>query len=487
MSTGSKVVRGAGLLTVARVTAYGLSFLRNLLVARLLTKADFGLASLFAVTLSMLDFTSRMSLGSQVVQSKAGHTAVFRDTCHAMQAVLGVASALLMLILARPAALLCGVPWATWAFAVLAVGPLLHGLVHLDNSVRQRRLEYKPAVICDLVPQLVITAAAWPLSLWLKDFRVMLCLELGRLGLMAALTHITAGSRYRWSWDTAHLRSMFAFGWPLLFSGALLTLSQQADRIVVSRFYSLNELAEYSLAFSLLTVPFLIFAQVASSTMLPVLSRSQDNLGRFVRDYRICLECAALLAVGMVVPFTAMGDPIITFLYGAKYSGTGAILAVLGIATAFRLLRAATAVAAMALGDTRNQLSSNVARIAGLVMAVLLAARGKSVLLVGAAAVCGEAVALLVSILRLERKQGVRASFGFTAALFVAGSSLASGCIRFLLPEDLGLALSAVVMLALMALLSCLGFLVFADTSRVAWHNVAELWSRRSNAAGVAS
>jgi O-antigen/teichoic acid export membrane protein len=453
----------------------------------MLTKADFGLASLLTMTLALLDLTSRMSINQQVVQSKAGDTAVFRNTCHAMQALMGCAGALLMALLARPAAVLCDVPEVTWAFAALALAPLVHGFVHLDIYVRQRRLEYGPAIVCDLAPQVVMTAAAWPLALWLKDFRVMLWLELARVVVMVAMTHLTASTGYRWAWHRPHFRSMLAFGWPLILSGMLMALSQQADRIVVSRFYSLGQVAEYSVAFSLITVPFLIFAQVASSTMLPVLSRSQDAPARFTHHYRICLECAALISVGVMAPIMAMSDRIATLLYGAKYSGSGAILTVLGAAVAFRLLRVATFTAAMAMGDTRNQLTSNVARCSGLVLALSLALAGTNVLMVAAAAVAGEAAALLVSIARLRRKQAIHAGFGVKAVLFVAASTLAATCVRWMLPQTAGLFFAGMIAAVLLAALAGLGLLLFGETSRLAWANVLSVFHRRSQPVQVTS
>jgi O-antigen/teichoic acid export membrane protein len=428
-----------------------------------------------------------MSTNYQVVQSKDGDTVPFRNTCHTMQAILGSGSALLLALLARPVATLAGVPEVSWAFSVLAFVPFVHGFVHLDNYVRQRRLEYGPAVLCDIGPQLIITAAAWPLALWLKDFRVILFLELGRMGVTVAVTHLVATNSYRWAWHPGHLRSMLAFGWPLIVSGMLLALSQQADRIVVSRFYTLNEVAEYSLAFSLITVPFLIFAQVASSTMLPVLSRSQDDPARFLRHYRVCMECAALVSAGMTAPIIAMSDRITTLLYGVKYSGAGAVLTVLGAATGFRLLRVATFTAATAMGDTRNQLSSNVGRCLGLGLALLLAMSGTSVLWIAVAAAVGEVIALSISVLRIKRKQGIHAALGLKAALFVGGSAATGICVRCLLPHDTKLFLAGMVMVAQMGALCAAGLLLFGDTSRMAWGSVMGALNRPSKPAAVVS
>ena len=59
----------AAYLTVGQVAAQGLSFARNLLLARYLTKSDFGLAAAFALTIALMELTGRLALGTQVVVS----------------------------------------------------------------------------------------------------------------------------------------------------------------------------------------------------------------------------------------------------------------------------------------------------------------------------------------------------------------------------------------------------------------------------------
>lgn len=93
------------ILTVGQVLSYGLSFARSVLLARLLTKADFGLAAMFGMTLSILEIAGRMSFGQQIIQSKDGDTESFQATSQAFQSVLVTFQALLLICLSYPLAL----------------------------------------------------------------------------------------------------------------------------------------------------------------------------------------------------------------------------------------------------------------------------------------------------------------------------------------------------------------------------------------------
>jgi O-antigen/teichoic acid export membrane protein len=430
MGTRKKLVKGAGVLTTSRVISYGLSFGRNLILARILSKADFGLASLFWVTLTFMDFTTKMSLSQQIVQSQDGETPEFRNSCHALLGALGLISAVMLVILAWPVASVFGVPHSAWAFALLGLAPLGHGFMHLDSYVRQRKLDYVPSVACDLIPQVTITAAAWPLALWLKDFRVMLYLEILRVAIMVSVAHTVATFPYRWAWHGEYLRSMVRFGWPLIASSMLIVVSQHADRALIGACFSMEDLGVYSIAFTLVSIPWFIFAQVSSSLILPVLSRVQGDSIAFRERYRACLEIVACASVITMLPIIMAGEQIVTFFYGSKYQGAGPFVALLGAAFAFRFLRLAAGVASAARADTLNQFWSNIWRTVSLPLALGVIAAGGTPVQVASCAVAAELVAVVVSLLRVSAHQGISlldslGAISYMIAFITAGSVLA--------------------------------------------------------------
>jgi O-antigen/teichoic acid export membrane protein len=407
MPQTSKLLRGTIILTLGQVLSYGLSFARNVILARLLTKADFGMAALFGMTISLLEIAGRMSFGQQIIQSKHGDSESFQATSHAFQAALALIGAFLFLVLSYPVARIMKVPQHAWAFATLAVVPLARAIEHLDYFRLQRELNYLPAVLCDLVPQIVVTVVAWPLAIWLGDFRVIIWLMIGKAALGVLMSHSLARFPYRWAWHSDYIKGMCAFGLPLFVNGLLIFASQQADQVVVGAYLSLEKLASYALAFSLVSIPGSIFAQVGSSLMLPVFSRAQDNPEQFREQYRTSVQYAGVAAVVLTLPLIAAGEQFVTLIYGAKYAGTGTLMAVLGAAAAVRFLRIVPAIASMAKADTVNQLYSNVWRGLSLPLAASVAALGGSLTLIAACALVAELVATVVSVLRLRHRQGV--------------------------------------------------------------------------------
>jgi len=424
-----KILKGAVGLTVGQCAAFGLSFVRSIILARMLTRADFGLAASFGMVIGLLELAGRMSFGQQIVQSREGDSEEFQNTSHAFQFVAGVASALLMGSLSVPLAHLFKVPGAAWAFALLALVPLLKGLEHLDVSRCQREINYKPAVLSELVPQLVVTAAAWPVAEMFRDFRAFLLLILGKALLTLVMTHLLGRRRYRWAWCGDMAKGMLAFGWPLLINGFIMFASQQGDQMIVGAAYSLNDLALFSVAGSLAMIPWFIFAQVASSIMLPLLSRVQDSPEAFRTHYR---RSAAFTAVGSMItaiPLIVAGEQALVLMYGPKYAGAGRVLAWLGAASAFRFLRLAPAVAAIARADTQTQMFSNVFRALSVLLVLAAVYWRCSIETVAACAVIGELIAFGGCIQRLRRLQSVGVWDSLKPALYLSGCLAGAGAL----------------------------------------------------------
>ena len=407
MAEGKRLLRGSIIITAGRVGGYGLSFVRNMILARFLTKADFGLAVLFVTTVSLLELAARMAFGQQLLQARKGNSGAFQATSHAFQSLLGLAGAIVVCVVSRPVAQMLSVPEQAWAFMLLAIVPFARGLEHLDSYRQQRYLNYIPAALVEVVPHVVITAMAWPLAVWFGDFRVVVWLMITRAVLATVVTHTLAKRPYRWAWSGHYATLMWSFGWPLLLNSVVMFAAQQADQFLIGRFVSVAELASYALALSLVSVPWFVFGQTASSLMLPMLSRVQNDPIQFRQQYQRCIELAGLGAVICLLPLIVGGEQLVTLLFGKKYAGTGALVALLGAASAVRFLRIVPSIAAMARADTINQFYSNLWRSISLPLAGVVVVSGGGVLMVAACPLIAEIVAVAYAWKRLRQRQMV--------------------------------------------------------------------------------
>jgi O-antigen/teichoic acid export membrane protein len=402
-----KGLKGGALLTGGQAIAFGSSFVRNIILARTLSKADFGLSAAFAMTITLLELTSRMSFTQQLVQSPAGERDDFLTTTHLCQAVFGVLSAVMIAVLSFPLAQAFDAPHAAWAFTSLAMIPFLRAFDHLQVFLWRRHLNFTPSVLCDVVPNIVVTLTAWPLATLVPDFRAVVILLVAKAALTTLMTHLLAERRYRVRLNRDYLPGIWAFSWPLLLNGFVMFFAQQGDQLLVGTFLSLEQLAVYAVAFSLVSIPWFMGANVFTSLLLPILSRVQDDPVAFRRQYSRCLAYVSLACSLMLSPLILLGGFLIQFFYGDKYSGATMLTAVLGLTCGVRFLRLAPAIAAIATADAKNQLYSNIWRGISFPLALVAVWLNAGVVAFALCALAAEIAAAVFSFFRFSVRSGL--------------------------------------------------------------------------------
>ena len=407
MTLRRRIFRGTAYVTLGEGVGYVASFVRNMILARVLSKADFGLAAVLGMVLSLLEFTAKLSVGRFLVQDKEGDNPDFVATGHTLQTAAGVVSAIAIVVLAPWLALWFGIRDHAWALALLAGVVFVRGLEHLDVRRFERHLRFGPSAAVEAVPQIVITLAAWPLAQWFGDYRAVLVLLLAKVMLSCGLSHLWAEQRFRWTWRREYAVRMLRFGWPLILTGFLMFGIMQGDQFVIATFYSMEELAPYAAAVALVMAPQFLVGRVFNSVSLPLMARVQDDPVEFGRRYRQVMGVMSLYAAVATAGMIVGAEAFMRFVYGPKYVGAGTLMAWLAVVAAFRSLRIAVAVANLAKGDSQSQLIANLFRATSLGPAFWVAWRGEPLWLVAACGLLGEGLAIWVCGWRLRQREGL--------------------------------------------------------------------------------
>lgn len=407
---------GAAILALGQAATQASSFARNIILARLISPADFGIAALFAMTLQVVEMLTNVAAETFLVQSEDGNEPELQSTLHFFRAVRGLCSGVAIFLLGGAIASLFGMPQAGWAFRCVGLIPLLRGLSHLDITRFKRELRFTPSVTAEAGSSWLATIAIVPIAFWLRDYRAMLIVLVGQGFIAMVLSHVLAQRKFRLAWDSHYWRRLVLFGWPLTVNGLLMFGIFQGDRIVVgsasqlfseSRF-TLTDLGMYSAAFSLAQAPTMMIANAATSLFLPMLSRLQDAADAFRDQYILCHQGVCTAGAITSVFFLTGGKAVVTLLFGARYATGSIVIGLIGVMWALRIVRVAPTVGSLAIGDTKNSMWSNMVRGVGIVAMVIVASRGGELLWVPAMGVLFESLALATNMILFTRKSRVQ-------------------------------------------------------------------------------
>ncbi len=457
----------SGRATLARATALaGLSFglvqacalVRTIIVARLLTPADFGVAATLGLVVHFLDMASSLSVDRLLIQAPDGDDPKLQNAAHVIELVRGALAAGLIFLLAPLLAQAFGAPDAAGAFRWLALVPLLRGPLHLDSRRVQRDFRFRAAALSEGGAALATTLAVWPLSRVVAGYELLLWLLILQAGLALALSHAVAVRSYRLEWDASAAGRMLAFGWPLVVNGLLLFGISHGDRVVIGTAprlfeqasYGLADLGLYSAAFTLVQAPTLLLVQVTNAIVLPLFSRALSDL-ELARRYALCSAALAVPTGAFAILFILCGGPLVEVIYGDAYAGAAAVVAALGAMQAVRIIRPAPTQAAIARADTRTPMLANALRSCALPAMGVTAAAGGALASIAACGLAGEVAAHLYSLVRVRRLHAVPLGAGLRPLFAAACAALAAAAASASLPTEAWLARGAAALAISMA------------------------------------
>ncbi len=391
-----KRVVNQGLLMLAGFGgAQVLGFLRNILLAHLITKGDFGTAAALTIALQTFEMVSDVAVDRLILQAGDDNDLALMANGHTVLLLRAALMSLLLWLAAPLFAQLFSLVEATTAFRAVALIPLLKGFMHLDCRRAQRKLDNRAAVLVEIIPQAIALAAVWPAVAYTHDYTAALWVTGIQAVATSLVSHALAKSRYRLALDADQLRRFLHFGWPILLSAIPLLAVFQGDRAIVARYQGVEALAGYTVAFLVTMVPATLAVRVGLSLMLPLLAGTESSPARRNERFTLMFEVSVLAASLYLAGFLMLGGDVVRLAFGHNYDGYGSVTGALALMWALRLLQAPFGAFLMSAGDNRPLLIAGVIRALALIPTLLAARFGMDLAMLGLCGALGELAAIL--------------------------------------------------------------------------------------------
>lgn len=401
-----------------------LLLMRNLLVARLISVEDYGIAATFAISMAIVEMMTTLGLHQMIIQDKDGDDPHLQAGLQGFHLLRSLFTGAALFILAHPIAKFIGVDDIAWAYQLLAMIPVFNGLTHFDIHRQQRHMIYLPSLLTSAIPAFISLAMVWPLWSLYGDSRVMLYAIIAQSGLMVVTSHLVAKRRYRLTLERSVIARALRFGWPLLINNILLFLIFQGEKIIVGRTLGMEALAIFAMGFTLTLTPSLLLAGSTQTFFLPQLSAAKEDRARFDTLARVTFQSHLFFGGLFVIGAMLFSDPIVHLLLSAKYASLIPLMTLLAILQGLRLFRGGNSTVALAMGKTGIAAISNLPRVFSMPIAWFAAIQTQNIYVVLWIAITGEVIGFVISLVLLRRQLGpslrlVSAPFWLTMLLVV--------------------------------------------------------------------
>jgi len=361
----------SAILIVTTVGGNMLRIVNTMILTRLLSPGDFGLAGMILSVFFVVQMITDIGFYAFVVRHERGDEPHFLNAVWTLHLTRGVINSVGVMLLSVPIAHLLGKPQLAPLLAVASLTLAIDGTASLTlfTSVRQglvRRLSM--VEIGAQLTQFVIgiAAAAYFRSVW----AIITAMLAGSIFKSIASYTVFPDARRRPTLDLAVGSELWKFSRAIAASSMLTLALAQVDKLVLARLFSLVEFGTYVIASNLALAPTALGAIYVARIFYPQVSRAWREDPTSMRsayyNSRGIVFFGYLICAGGLIG----GAPLlIRVLYDPRYAGASIYLQMLAIASAMSILTRSIQEGLVATGRTRMTLLMNVARIAWLAIA----------------------------------------------------------------------------------------------------------------------
>ena len=351
-------VRGLFWSGVQRTGGQAIGLAAFIVLSRLLPPSAFGVLALANVYLLVVLLFVEQGVNQAIIQRHS----LSPDHLDAAFSVTLALAALLMLLtvtLAGPIARIFNAPTLEPVLRWLSLTLLLSGLRATQTAFLQRQLRFRDLAVRATVAEGIgggvgIAMALAGLGVWSL---VGQALARGLAGVVVLWRVSTWRPRFRI--DFLPLREVTQFGLPVLGDRLLALVQGKADDLVIGLMFGATALGYYAVGYRMLTYVTTLLAGTIQTVALPVLSRLQQDLGRFRHALLAMWEYLALGAFPVFVGIAFVSPGIVPVLFGPGWTPSIPVMQVLALAGAVKMLPLATSTALVARGRPGLQLRLN--------------------------------------------------------------------------------------------------------------------------------
>lgn len=338
---GEKVASGLRWKLVAQVVTQVSRAAVGLVLARLLTPDDFGLAALALAFSALALVLSDPSLTAALVQrrtiTEADRSTVFWATLAAGIGCTGIGIAL-----SGPIAGFYGEPDVQPLLAVESLTFFLVSLSAIPVALMTREMAFRGLEIREIAGTVVgglvgLSAALMGAGAW-----AIIAQSVASAAIATALLWYFSTWRPRWLFSWESLRDSGSFGLKLFASRLLSFANLNADNLLVGRYLGASALGFYAIAYNVMYAPMARITSPIQMVMVPAFARLQDDRERLGRAWLRGARLSAAVAMPAFLGMLAVAPDFVTVVLGKRWAPSVPVLQLLcisGILQGIQLLQ----------------------------------------------------------------------------------------------------------------------------------------------------
>lgn len=323
-----KTAEGAAWLVGSRLATKVLDFLSLLVMARLLSPADFGIVAIAVPIIQIIEAILEMPVG-QVLVTQPTIEKRHLDTAFTLSALRGTALAIVSLLIALPFSYIYNDTRLLEIFPFLGLAPTVRGLASPQLAVLAKAMDYRPSFIIEVAGKFGSLILCCLAAVIFGDYRAIIVGSIASPAISTITSYLLAPFLPKFS-----LKEWPAFahflGWTTG-TQALAALNWQIDRLILARYVSQSELGTFSLANDLSYLPEQALIKPIMSPLMSAFVSVRHDKERLAFVYSVAAVCVLGLGLPVMLQLSLLAEPAVRLALGGKWLATTPYLQLLAL------------------------------------------------------------------------------------------------------------------------------------------------------------
>lgn len=319
--------------SVGKFGTLSMTFLSNLVLARLLMPSDYGIIGMLHVFIAVSSIFVTAGFGSALIQKKnpthIDYTSVFY-----WNLVASIIFYVLLFFCGPLIAQFYNMPDLCIVLRVQSLSLIIQAFSMVQSNQLVKQLRFKELTIRNIIASLIGTVIGIVMAF--MGFGVWSLVASALSANVAGVLLLWRMSSWRPTWEFSwqSLRELFSFGGLMALSSFMETIYVNLQSLIIGKWFSAADLGYYTQAKKLEEVPTGALSSVVNQVSFPVFSAMQDDHALLKKGVSKNIKSITYLNFPLMVLLIIIARPLITLLYGAKWEQSipyFQILCILGI------------------------------------------------------------------------------------------------------------------------------------------------------------
>ena len=323
-----KTFKGTIWSSIERFSVQGVAFVVMIIMARILTPADYGLVGMLtifiAISQSLID-----SGFSQALIRKQDRLEIDNSTVFYFNIVVGAVLYLVLFFCAPLIAKFYAEPLLIPLTRVISLSVIINSFVVVQRALLTVDIDFKTQAKASLFAAIISGAVGITMTYTGWGVWSIVWYQITNLFVNAVLLWIFSKWRPTWQYSWESFRELFGFGSKLALSGIIDTLYNNIYLIVIGKVFKASDLGYYTRAQQFAAFPSSNLTGIIQRVTFPVLCTIQNDEERLRSVYRRFLRLSAFIIFPLMIGLAVLSKPLILLLLKEQWAFASTLLSVL--------------------------------------------------------------------------------------------------------------------------------------------------------------